>query len=118
MLRISSFLGLCVLLVMTCASAQETKKDPPKKAPPMVEELLKLTPDEFIKRFDKNGDGKLTKDELPEFLGKAFDASDKNGDGKLDREEVAAACRYAGANAISSPPADSRRNSAADAQGD
>src|SRR5260370_41630544 len=52
--------------------------------------MLKFTPDQVIKRFYKNGDGFLSKDELPMFLGKAFDASDKNGDGKLDREEVAA----------------------------
>jgi Ca2+-binding EF-hand superfamily protein len=87
MLRVSAIL---FFFVLTTASAQETKKDPPKKIPPQVEELLKLTPEEAIKRFDKNGDGKLSKDELPAVLGKAFDASDKNGDGKLDRDEVAA----------------------------
>jgi Ca2+-binding EF-hand superfamily protein len=66
------------------------QEGPTKKIPPIVEEMLKFTPEQFIKRFDKNGDGFLSKDELPMFLGKAFDASDKNGDGKLDREEVAA----------------------------
>jgi Ca2+-binding EF-hand superfamily protein len=90
MFRISMFAGFCAFLALTCATAQDAKKDPPKKTPPIVEELLKLTPDQFIKRFDKDGDGFLSKDELPMFLGKAFDASDKNGDGKLDREEVAA----------------------------
>ena len=90
MLRVSLFAGLVAVLVLTCASAQETKKDPPKKAPPFLQELLKLTPEEFIKRFDKDGDGKLTREELPPGFGKAFQASDKNGDGKLDRDEVAA----------------------------
>jgi Ca2+-binding EF-hand superfamily protein len=90
MFRVSLFTGFCLVLLFTCATAQDAKKDPPKKMPALVEEMLKLTPDQVIKRFDKNGDGFLSKDELPMFLGKAFDASDKNGDGKLDREEVAA----------------------------
>jgi Ca2+-binding EF-hand superfamily protein len=90
MFRVSLFGGFCVILSFTCATAQDAKKDPPKKMPAIVEEMLKLTPEQLIKRFDKNGDGFLSKDELPMFLGKAFDASDKNGDGKLDREEVAA----------------------------
>jgi Ca2+-binding EF-hand superfamily protein len=89
MLRIISFATLGALFVLTTASAQNAKKDPPKKVPPQVEELLKLTPEEIINRFDKNGDGKLSKDELPAIFGKAFDASDKNGDGKLDRAGVA-----------------------------
>jgi len=90
MFRVSLFAGSCVVLLFTCATAQNAKTDPPKKMPAIVEEMLKLTPEQIIKRFDKNGDGFLSKDELPMFLGKAFDASDKNGDGKLDREEVAA----------------------------
>jgi len=90
MIRVSLFTGFCLVLLFTCATAQDAKKDPPKKMPAIVEEMLKLTPEQVIKRFDKNGDGFLSKDELPMFLGKAFDASDKNGDGKLDREEVAA----------------------------
>jgi Ca2+-binding EF-hand superfamily protein len=90
MFRVSLFAGSCVVVLFTCATAQDPKKDPPKKMPAIVEEMLKLTPEQLIKRFDKNGDGFLSKDELPMFLGKAFDASDKNSDGKLDREEVAA----------------------------
>jgi len=90
MFRVSLFAGSCVVLLFTCATAQDAKKDPPKKMPAIVEEMLNLTPEQLIKRFDKNGDGFLSKDELPMFLGKAFDASDKNSDGKLDREEVAA----------------------------
>jgi Ca2+-binding EF-hand superfamily protein len=90
MLRIISFATLGALLVLTTAAAQDTKKEPPKKIPLQIEEILKLAPEELVKRFDKNGDGKLSKDELPAVLGKAFDAADKNGDGKLDRAGVAA----------------------------
>jgi hypothetical protein len=55
----------------------------------LLVELLKLTPEELIKRFDKDGDGKLSRDEFGASLPKAFAAADKDGDGKLDREEVA-----------------------------
>lgn len=36
---------------------------------------------------DKNGDGKITKEDLPKKLQKAFSKMDKNGDGTLDSEE-------------------------------
>ena len=88
MFRAISFTAFGVFLALTTTFAQDAKKDPPKKIPPQVEELLKLTPEAAIKRFDKDGDGKLSKDELPAVLGKAFDATDKNGDGKLDRAGV------------------------------
>ena len=55
--------------------------------------FARLTPEQFIKRFDKNGDGVLTKDELPPRLAQAFDRIDANKDGKLDRQEVAALLR-------------------------
>jgi Ca2+-binding EF-hand superfamily protein len=90
MFRIAMFAGAAGILVFTCAAAQETKKDPPKKGLAIIEELVKLKPEEFIKRFDKNNDGLISKDELPMFLGKAFDATDKKGTGKLDRDGVAA----------------------------
>jgi Ca2+-binding EF-hand superfamily protein len=72
------------------AADQDTSnKDTAKKVPPAVADLLKATPEEFIKRFDKNKDGFVSKDELPPFLAAAFDRADSNSDGKLDRKEVA-----------------------------
>src|SRR5207245_11658903 len=63
--------------------------DPPKKdAPPQAPDWIKLTPKEFLKRFDKNKDGVLTKDELPPGLARNFDRYDRDGDGKLDAKEV------------------------------
>src|SRR4051794_5344880 len=79
-----------LLSVSGPALAQETKKPLPKPPPPAVLELLKSTPEEFLKRWDKNGDGALSKDELPPFLAQAFEKLDKDGNGKLDRQEVAA----------------------------
>ena len=38
--------------------------------------------------FDKNGDGKLSKDELPDRLKPLMDRADANKDGFLDRAEV------------------------------
>jgi Ca2+-binding EF-hand superfamily protein len=62
--------------------------DPPKKDAPQAPDWIKLTPEEFLKRFDKNKDGVLTKDELPPGLARNFDRYDRDGDGKLDAKEV------------------------------
>jgi Ca2+-binding EF-hand superfamily protein len=84
--RLSLVATLLVLAGLGSSAECRGGQPEPKKIPPAVAELLKLTPDEFLKRFDKNNDGALTKDELPPFLGKAFDAVDKGGAGKLDRK--------------------------------
>jgi len=44
--------------------------------------------DEFIKEYDTNKDGFLSKDELPERFRHNFDKLDTNKDGKLSREEL------------------------------
>ena len=38
--------------------------------------------------FDKNGDGKLAKDELPERMQSLMDRADANKDGFVDRAEL------------------------------
>ena len=43
--------------------------------------------DQLFSRADKNGDGKLTKDEAPERLKEHFDRADSNHDGKLTADE-------------------------------
>ena len=77
-----------LLLLTALAPGQAQDKGPPKKLPPVMLEMLKKTPDEFIKQFDKNMDGYLQKDELPPFFTKNFERFDRNSDGKLDREET------------------------------
>jgi acetyl esterase/lipase len=57
--------------------------------------LLLLTPLVFAQpsrfdNWDKNQDGELSREELPEALRKNFDRVDKNGDGSISREEDAA----------------------------
>jgi hypothetical protein len=51
---------------------------------------------DFAQRFrqlDRNRDGKLTKDELPEQMLRRFDMMDTNGDGAVDQAEQAATIR-------------------------
>ncbi|MDP4582832.1 MAG: alpha/beta hydrolase fold domain-containing protein, partial [Verrucomicrobiales bacterium] len=43
-----------------------------------------------IERWDRNGDGKLSREEVPEPLRKNFDRVDKDGDGFVSKEEDAA----------------------------
>jgi len=45
---------------------------------------------QFLKRFDADGDGKLSMQETPPFLKKDFSKIDTNGDGFLDRAELEA----------------------------
>lgn len=58
------------------------------KPPTAITELLRMTPEEFIKRFDKNRDGVLTWEEVPGIQSGAFAKLDLNGDGKLDAKEI------------------------------
>jgi Ca2+-binding EF-hand superfamily protein len=57
------------------------------EGPAMSGELLKG----IMTRFDKDGDGALSKEEAPERMAALFDRLDTNGDGKLTAEELTAA---------------------------
>ena len=43
---------------------------------------------EFLMRNDKDGDGKISKSELPERMQRMFERADSNGDGVIDRQEA------------------------------
>jgi Ca2+-binding EF-hand superfamily protein len=82
-------LGLVVGIALTwvpVARAQAVDKG--AKAPPAAQFLMQAGTDTFLKRFDKNKDGVLSRDEVPPFLTKLFDKVDTNQDGKLDRKEL------------------------------
>ena len=54
------------------------------------------SPEEMVTRLmqnDKNGDGKLDKNELPERMQARFDRMDEDGDGTLTKEELADAAQ-------------------------
>lgn len=44
--------------------------------------------DEIFQRLDKNGDGKLTKDEIPAPMAERFAQADTNGDGVITKAEL------------------------------
>ncbi|MGE5191877.1 MAG: hypothetical protein ACM3U2_05200, partial [Deltaproteobacteria bacterium] len=41
----------------------------------------------FFQRLDQNGDGKVTEEEMPEFMKARFAAMDANGDKSIDKDE-------------------------------
>ncbi len=48
---------------------------------------------EAMAQYDENGDGKISRDEMPEFLRARATLIDANGDGSLNQEELEAAFR-------------------------
>ena len=56
---------------------------------------------EFLSRLDKNGDGKISKEEAPERMKENFDRLDANKDGNIDAEEF---LRSAGGRPGGTPP--------------
>src|ERR1051326_3138444 len=74
-------------LVASVGLADDKKTD--RKPGPAVAKLIEGGVDVFIKHFDKDQDGYLSKSELPPALQARFTQFDKNGDGKLDKDEVA-----------------------------
>jgi hypothetical protein len=84
----SAFL-VAALAIVGAAVAQ-----PPDPRPGPLRERVRPTPiseDDIVERimaFDKNKDGKVTKDELPERMHHLIDQGDTDKDGALDRDEV------------------------------
>src|SRR5262249_791034 len=83
-----TILPFALLWIAGCGSAQSADQPQPRPTPLPLAEILRDGPDEFLKRFDKNQDGFITKDELPQQFARAFDRADANQDGKLDKKEI------------------------------
>lgn len=66
--------------------AAEDRADKPAATPPGKGPRFDL--DGFLKDYDKNKDGRLSRDELPPELRPAFDRLDADKDGKVSREEL------------------------------
>jgi hypothetical protein len=82
--------ALLAAFLLTGASVAQPpgQKDRPPKVP---SQPTRISVDEIVERimaFDKNKDGKITRDELPERMQHLIDLGDTNKDGALDREEV------------------------------
>jgi Ca2+-binding EF-hand superfamily protein len=82
-LRLALCLCGCLLLGAASTSAQEQKKKRPKDDP-QASPAARL-----LEQFDKNKDGYLDRDEVPERIKGRFDQIDANSDGKLSGEELA-----------------------------
>jgi len=64
------------------------EKPDTKDAPKEVKDRKLFDVDRFLERYDKNKNGFIEREELPEHLRHAFDQIDTNKDGKLSREEL------------------------------
>lgn len=76
------------------AEADDAKQKPVRARPGRPGKAARPVPGRFIAALDKNGDGKLTADEVPEErrekVGKLITRLDKDGDGALSPAEVPA----------------------------
>jgi hypothetical protein len=87
LLRMSALMAALVLAAAAVGQPPDRKLGPPgelaRPAPIQVDDIV-----ERIMSFDKNKDGKVTKDELPERMQFLVELGDTNKDGALDRDEI------------------------------
>lgn len=77
------FLIMTFIGVFSCSAQVELNKNKGSGGPP--------SPNELMRKMDKNQDGKLSKSEARGPITKDFDRIDKDGDGFLTIEELASA---------------------------
>ena len=74
------------LLTATVAAQAPHQQQPPRQD---GQQTPQFDAKRYVKDHDKNGDGKLTKDELPKRMQGMFAQVDLNGDGSLSVDELA-----------------------------
>jgi hypothetical protein len=86
---VSALIAVLVLAEATFAQPPDPKEGPPRGVGPSA----RISVDDIVERimaFDKNKDGKITKDELPERMHHLIEMGDTNKDGALDKDEIRA----------------------------
>jgi hypothetical protein len=87
LLRMSALPAVLLLAGAAAAQPPDPKPGPPREivrpAPVRIEDVV-----ERIMAFDKNKDGMVTRDELPERMHHLIALGDTNKDGGLDRDEI------------------------------
>jgi Ca2+-binding EF-hand superfamily protein len=81
------YLRLSTLAILIIAAAG-TRADDKQDKTPAGAAILKMTPEQLLKAWDKNKDGYVDKEELPAQVQQVFEQFDRNGDGKLDVKEL------------------------------
>src|SRR4051794_40741049 len=96
-LLLTSTLAVTLLLIGTALTRQPGEPPPRRGAggpPPGPGQGPRGVPaDDLVERvmaFDKNKDGKVTREELPERMHHLIEQGDTNKDGALDRDELRA----------------------------
>jgi Ca2+-binding EF-hand superfamily protein len=83
---------ILAILVAGMVVAEDKKEkgaaDPPKEPEKKVKIVKEETVEKFIAAHDKDKDGFLTKEEMPERYQYVFDKLDTNKDGKLSKQEL------------------------------
>jgi hypothetical protein len=85
----SALMAALVLAGATVAQPPDPKEGPSQRPVPPP----RISAEDIVERlmaFDKNKDGKITKDELPERMHHLIELGDTNKDGALDRDEIKA----------------------------
>jgi len=75
-------------LAFLLAAVSGTPADDKQEKAPAGAAIVKLTPEQLLKLWDKNKNGYVEKEELPGQIQQLFDRFDQNGDAKLDQKEL------------------------------
>ena len=98
--------GKLVAVLLAAAIASARAGEPAR--PGADEARLRQQSEQFFQRMDKNKDGKVSRDELPERMRRVFDRVDRNKDGAITPDEDvafrAARARQGGGRRRPAPP--------------